>query len=160
MPMPTHLEQQFSARDRQIITPVDILKPVSRSGKIVVLQSGVRALWDTGASGSTISNSLARKLGLRSMGTRQMLSASGTATTNAYLTGLQITQDIMIPQISVMGFAGAGNFDMLIGMDVISRGDFLVSTANGITYFSFMVPSRGGFTLASIQSVSGLKKGS
>lgn len=150
MSLPCHLEHQFPARNRQIITCVDILKPVPRSGEIVVLQSGVAALWDTGASGTTISHALAQKLGLRSMGTRQMLSASGTATTSAYLAGLQITTDIMIPQISVMGFAGAGNCEMLIGMDIISRGDFLVSTANGITHFSFMVPSRGGFTLASI----------
>ena len=50
---------------------------------------------------------------------------------------------------SNVGFAGMrvtrGRFiggDILIGMDIISRGDFAVSNHRGITKFSFRIPSQ------------------
>ena len=34
-------------------------------------------------------------------------------------------------------------FDIIIGMDIISKGDFAVSNLNGKTSFSFRIPSFG-----------------
>ena len=35
------------------------------------------------------------------------------------------------------------DYDVLIGMDVITKGDFVVSTVNGETTFSFRMPAKG-----------------
>ena len=35
------------------------------------------------------------------------------------------------------------DYDVLIGMDVITQGDFFVSTVNGKTSFCFRIPSQG-----------------
>ena len=37
---------------------------------------------------------------------------------------------------------GAQGIDVLIGMDIISKGDFAVSNYNGKTQFSFRLPSQ------------------
>ena len=38
--------------------------------------------------------------------------------------------------------------DVLIGMDIINRGDFAVSNRNGATSFSFRIPSVEDFDFA------------
>ena len=35
------------------------------------------------------------------------------------------------------------DYDVLVGMDVITKGDFVVSTVNNITTFSFRMPAQG-----------------
>ena len=35
------------------------------------------------------------------------------------------------------------DYDVLIGMDVITQGDFCISTVNGQTVFSFRMPAKG-----------------
>ena len=37
---------------------------------------------------------------------------------------------------------GAQGIDILIGMDIISKGDFAISNYNGKTQFSFRLPSQ------------------
>ena len=39
--------------------------------------------------------------------------------------------------------------DVLIGMDIINRGDFAVSNRNGKTMFSFRIPSMSDFDFQS-----------
>lgn len=46
-----------------------------------------------------------------------------------------------VAQLPVTG-NDLGDVDMLIGMDVISKGDFAVTNVGGITTFSFRIPSQ------------------
>ncbi len=59
-----------------------------------------------------------------------------------------LQRNLRLPnQVVVMGIPVArgsfGDADVLIGMDVITKGDFAVSNWDGKTSFSFRVPSLG-----------------
>ncbi|MFA6958698.1 MAG: retroviral-like aspartic protease family protein [Thermoanaerobaculia bacterium] len=101
-----------------------------------------RALWDTGATGSCISPGIAKTLGLKSVGMVNVNHAGGTGTSERYIVNLGLPHRV--------GFAGllvhevsevAGKFSVILGMDVISRGDLAFTNANGESCFSFRMPS-------------------
>lgn len=48
---------------------------------------------------------------------------------------------ISIPSVRVIEATLTGNFEMLIGMDIISHGDFSFTNVNGKSCFSFRIPS-------------------
>jgi hypothetical protein len=144
-------EVGIPASEKMLITPIQIL-PAHKPGESVIPFPGsIKALWDTGASASTISTSLATQFNLPVLGEREMHGAGGIYKAKSYLAGLLLPNNILIPEMTLYGFSGNALFDVLIGMDIISLGDFLVSTVNGIMHFSFQWPSIGGIRLQGIQ---------
>jgi hypothetical protein len=138
--------------NRALITDIQILH-AHKSGEEVFPYPGIkRALWDTGATSSTISGTLASQLCLPVTGEREMRGAGGRYRAKEYLSGLLLPNHIVIPSMSLYEFAGSDHFDMLIGMDIISLGDFLVSKHNDNLLFSFHYPSMNGISLDKIQS--------
>lgn len=116
-------------------------------------QLSVVALWDTGATNSCISRSVVSGLNLVSNGSMPILTPSGDITVNTYLVDVTLPNDVYIPDIMVcdseIDNQGIG---MLIGMDIITKGDFAVSNYNGKTVFSFRMPSE-----SRLDFVSGIK---
>ena len=98
-------------------------------------------MWDTGASQTTITEDLAKKLGLYKIREQKMEGVTGSALCNTYLIALALPNGILIPEIEVAGCAGNIGCDILVGMDVISMGDFAICNVQGNTTFSFRVPS-------------------
>jgi len=101
----------------------------------------INALWDTGASRSLIRPEVAQKLNLKFVGKAQMSTPSGKdIPSNIYVINIFLPNGVKVLNIPVL--EGIPNTcDMLIGMDVISMGDFAVSNYNGRTMFSFRMPS-------------------
>lgn len=101
----------------------------------------VKAIWDTGAMRSLIRPEIVVKLNLKPISKTLMDTPSDkNVPSNVYLL------DIFLPNratiTSIQALEGTPNScDMLIGMDVISLGDFAVTNFNGKTTFSFRVPS-------------------
>ena len=98
-----------------------------------------RALWDTGATFSSISNRVATQLKLIPVSEITIYHALGQGVVNEYDIGIILPNKLLIPYITV----GEGKFsdiDVLIGMDIISQGDFSVSNADGKTTFCFRTP--------------------
>lgn len=98
------------------------------------------ALWDTGAMRSVVSKEVVRILGLIPIGQAKVYHTNGISIVKTYLI------DILLP--NAIGFSTVlvtegmlGDTDVLIGMDVISKGDFAVTGNSGKTKFSFQVPS-------------------
>lgn len=101
------------------------------------------ALWDTGASVTCISKCVVEKLGLIPTGKQRMYTPSGGGTANTYLLNIKLPNNILIPAIKVCDSEiDKQGLDVLIGMDIISKGDFAVSNYNGKTVFSFRTPSK------------------
>ncbi|MEH0154034.1 retroviral-like aspartic protease family protein [Limibacter armeniacum] len=98
------------------------------------------ALWDTGASGTVISKRAAQMLNLKPVGRIQVNHANGTDIKNRYLVNLFLPNEIGFSLVSVTEGVLQG-FDLLIGMDVITRGDFSITNYEGKTTFSFRIPS-------------------
>jgi len=103
----------------------------------------VKAQWDTGATGTCISKELAKKLKLVPTGLVNVQTPSGNGTMNKYMIDLTLNNEVRIRNLPVMDSEiGKQGIDVLIGMDIISMGDFAVSNFNKKTQFSFRIPSQ------------------
>jgi uncharacterized protein YchJ len=101
------------------------------------------AIWDTGATGSVISRRVAQKLALKPIGKQKVFTASskdGPETVYEYMIGVRLPNHVIIPSVTVTEGALNGA-DMLIGMDIITQGDFAITHKDGKTTFSFQMPS-------------------
>lgn len=98
-------------------------------------------LWDTGASSSCISKRLAEKLGLIQVGVAKTFTAAGLSQTKTYIVNIGLPNHVQIPMVPVSE-AVLNEFDVLIGMDIITLGDFSITNVGGKTVFSFRVPSK------------------
>lgn len=98
-------------------------------------------LWDTGASASVITNRVAQALGLTPTGMSKVSHAQGTSIVNTYIVNIILPNGIQVCNLKVSEGNLPKGIDMLIGMDVISLGDFVITHRNGGTVFSFQIPS-------------------
>jgi hypothetical protein len=99
------------------------------------------ALWDTGATNSGITEKVAKALGLVSAGKTPVHGVNGLAEVPYYVVEIILPGNMHFVRI-VTECKSAGDWDVLIGMDIMNHGDFSVSNFNGTTTFSFRVPSR------------------
>ena len=98
-------------------------------------------IWDTGASGSVITAAVVAKCGLKPITMVKVQGAYGGITDrNVYLVNIGLPNGVLLPGVQVTEGEMSG-FDVLIGMDVITLGDFSVTNQNGNTVFSFRIPS-------------------
>lgn len=101
------------------------------------------ALWDTGANITCISTRLAEKLKLESFD-EAMLSVANNEIFRAKTYYVQLNMgEFSIPFIKVLGLPMDKSKDIIIGMDVISKGDLSITNYAGKTVLSFREPSMG-----------------
>lgn len=98
------------------------------------------AVWDTGATNSVITNTAARKCGLIPVGIENVSGVTGTSQVPAYFVTMGLPNNIEM-NLRVTEGEDCIGCDVLIGMDVISKGDFCVTNKNGMSMFSFRIPS-------------------
>lgn len=98
------------------------------------------AIWDTGATNTVITKSVARKCNLKPTGMTKVRGISGEAQVHTYLVSITLRNDVCLPQVRVTEGI-ISNADVLIGMDIINRGDFAVTNSDGRTTLSFRTPS-------------------
>lgn len=100
------------------------------------------ALWDTGATRTCVSDHVASELNLVPVGQGKIQTPSGEGIVNVYCISLVLPNNVTIKDVMATGSdIGKQGLDVLIGMDIIGLGDFAVSSYNGITQFSFRMPS-------------------
>lgn len=97
-------------------------------------------LWDTGASGTVISSKVVEKLGLKPISKSKVFHANGESVVNVYAVNIFLLNSVGFQFIQVTEGVLAG-IDVLLGMDIITMGDFSITNANGKTMFSFRIPS-------------------
>lgn len=128
----------FTVKEREIRNALKSKATVHFSGKSLE----VIALWDTGATSSCISEYLADNLNLVATGYIPIHTPSGTSTVKTYCVDVTLPNDVAIADLPVCSSKiGDQGIDLLIGMDIIGRGDFVVSNYHGQTAFSFRMPS-------------------
>jgi hypothetical protein len=101
-------------------------------------------LWDTGATGSCISKSLAGVLGLTPIGATMVSHAGGSESKNTYLINIHLPNYVALAGVLVAEFEETAQFGVIIGMDVIGKGDFSITNYNNQTWASFRIPSVQG----------------
>ena len=102
-----------------------------------------KALWDTGATTSGLTQDLINRTGLSPI--KRGITSNG-------VTG-EFSTDVYRISISINDFWSCGGIqairydlddcDLIIGMDVISQGDFAVKNVNGKTVMTFRYPPQG-----------------
>jgi len=103
----------------------------------------VKALWDTGATGTCVSTDVVKNLSMTPTGKKNISTPSGTKKVDTFLVDIVLPNRVGVRGVEVcqteIGNQGIG---VLIGMDIILLGDFAVSNYNGETVFSFRIPSK------------------
>ena len=98
------------------------------------------ATWDTGAMVSVISTKVVDELGLIPTGKETVYHGGGNSISYKYLVNIFLPNDLVFASLEVLGMPIS--VDVLIGMDIISQGDFAITASEGITIFSFQIPSK------------------
>ena len=114
--------------------------------EVHVLYSGKRytckAVWDTGATGTCISKRVIDAMGLVPIGFTSVNTANGLKEdAGQFIINIAFPNSVTITDLRATEFSGGGDIDMLIGMDVICMGDMSITNANGLTVFSYRIPS-------------------
>ena len=117
------------------VQPAQVIVPgVASTPWVPVAEvSALRGLIDTGASGTCLTRSAARSMGLRSRGKARVGGVSGVEYHNRFRFVLGALYDdggergyFWFDEVSGVDFPDNENFDVLIGMDVIGQGDLTV----------------------------------
>jgi hypothetical protein len=128
-------EVEYNVIMRELVTPLVIRDILSK--RHLRLE---RVIWDTGATSSVINSNYVAQLGLIPTGQSQCHTANGVAIVNTYVVELHLPNNVGISQLNITDGNLGPQTDMLIGMDVISLGDFAVQIRDGKTVFSFAMP--------------------
>lgn len=101
-----------------------------------------KAIWDTGATGSVITSKVVTELGLAPITKTICTGVHSQERVNVYMVGMQLPNGVGVKSMMVTETHQLiGQFDVLIGMDIINIGDFAVSNLDNKTTFTFRVPS-------------------
>ena len=103
--------------------------------------SNIKALWDTGAMCSVISEDLAMRLGLSAVSVQKIATPTNVMDAKMYMVDFILPNSIEVKHINVLG-AYPSSVDVLIGMDIIGLGDFAVTNYLKQTCFTFRIPSK------------------
>lgn len=142
---------KYDGRTRVLFNRVGVflpLTPEEAKAQNIELKEYL-AIWDTGATHSAITKRVVDDLKLQPTGVRETRHAGGKSSNNTYLVNIVLPNQVIVPHIRVTevqlipddNAADNEQPQLLIGMDIISLGDFAVTNANGKTTFSFRVPS-------------------
>ncbi|MGO9093945.1 MAG: SEC-C metal-binding domain-containing protein [Bryobacteraceae bacterium] len=100
------------------------------------------ALYDTGATHSSISPKVVADMQLASIGNTNVGVGGGTLTTTSHVVNIGLPNRVMFTMMRVAKIPLHGHIDVIIGMDILGLGDFAVTSNQGRTTFSFCCPSR------------------
>ncbi|MHB8779810.1 MAG: SEC-C metal-binding domain-containing protein [Candidatus Geothermincolia bacterium] len=142
MPDPLHcFTRKADSLKRTLISKIIITQSLSgTSSGLTSKPFEYIAIWDTGATGSVVSETVVRDCGLLPTGVTKTSTTHGIADANTYVVDFQLPNGPTIQNVQVTeGQINGG--DVLIGMDVITVGDFAVTNYGGRTAFTFRVPS-------------------
>lgn len=122
----------------QIVTEIEIKNPYS--GDIIQ----TKAIWDTGATNTVVTEETAKNIGLISFGKANVAGVHGLKIVNRYFVNItlnnkSISLDIPVTECSALSVDGS--IGVLIGMDIITLGDFAITNFGGNTVMTFRVPS-------------------
>ena len=136
MPKAHHyaFKKEYSYLSSRLTTEVEINTVSAQKRSIVT------ALWDTGATISAITPAIAQKLNLIPINRVKVNGVNNISLADVVKISIELPGQIVIQEINVVVCNLITGVEMLIGMDIIQRGDFSISNGKGKTLFSFAIP--------------------
>ena len=102
--------------------------------------------WDTGAYQSSISTEVIEALHLEPIGKEPVMVLGGVNMVDVYKVAIALPNGKIYHDVKVFG-AELDEYAALIGMDLITQTDFLITNVDGKTTFQFRTPTAGGVEL-------------
>lgn len=141
----------YNGITKAIQTPVEIISPVNNKSV------KTKGLWDTGATASVITKEVAQELGIEPLGFKNVRGVHGVKQVNSYAVKIRLNNENIMVEADVTeseSLSDNGETGLLIGMDIITLGDFAISNYEGKTNMTFRVPS-----VQKIDFVDGIRQG-
>lgn len=146
MPSPQNIRRsgftlQFDRRTLVLSSEIGITEaydPGSGTPALKVIK--FRAIWDTGASGSVITQNVISALKLEPIDEKDVETANGKRVADVYLVNIYLPNKVACHGVRVTDGDILAT-DVLVGMDIIGSGDFAVTHSDGRTCMSFQIPS-------------------
>ena len=104
------------------------------------------AAWDTGAEHTSISTEVIEALHLKPKSRMPIMVFGGIQEVGIYEVSIGLPNGVVYHDVEVFG-ADLDEYALLIGMDIITETDFLITNKDGKTQFQFRTPSEGGLEL-------------
>lgn len=125
---------QYKGIPSSLITEVELISAFEQTS-----HGSFRAIWDTGATHSVITEDVFNRLKLSPIDTTLVHGVNSEKEVPVTLVNIVLPNRLLIPnwRVTVCDITGC---DMLIGMDIIRNGDFSISNGNNETLFSFAIP--------------------
>lgn len=136
------ITRKFQEKVDCIVTESYVYAPVDLTvGEDIKRVKVARSLWDTGASVSLISARVAKVLGLTSIGKSGVSGYNeGVDVKDTFCVHIGLPTGDIVTNIMAMEF-DSDEYDVVIGMDIICKGDLAVTNKDDKTTFSFRIPS-------------------
>lgn len=99
-----------------------------------------KAIWDTGATITAISHAVSNYLSVLLKESGTVISATDRSERDIYLATIELPRGIVFRDMEVWDI-GLDSYaaEVIIGMDIISKGRLIVEMVNGVPTFSFSV---------------------
>lgn len=124
---------EYDSIASRLTSPVRIRRPNDPDHTI-----DAEAVWDTGSTGTVISQRLAEEFRLQPVDTGYGSAPGWQGEVLYYIIDLKLSERMAVHGLKVVSMPlGSVHGDCLIGMDVIRRGNFFVRSMNGKTKLSF-----------------------
>ena len=104
------------------------------------------ATWDTGAQFTVISPRVVDALQLKPYREGEIMGIGGDHTAKTYLIHIGLPSGDLIHNVEVY-CSDIDDYDLLIGMDIITLTDFCITNKYSRTTFAFRTPSVGGIEM-------------
>ena len=96
-------------------------------------------IWDTGAQVSAVSPAVAEKLALSPVDSWEVYGVNGKTLLPMVIVDLRLPNNHRLDGVYAV-IADIGGGDILLGMNAITQGDFLITNKNNQTELTFVVP--------------------
>ena len=137
-------KKDFEKLSKILLMPIDVLPVASSDEVLSKTPVRLKALWDTGATLTAIKPKLRDMLKLHMVRTGSSATVAGLGgifDADYTVLSLRIRDNFEINWCPVYVLDYTVDVDIIIGMDIIGMGDFVVSNTDKKTSFSFIIPS-------------------
>lgn len=125
---------------RELISPCLIGKPFNR-GSPEPRKQKFDAQWDSGATGTGISERVVSACGPSPIRKVQSIGTHGSQATDLYAISILLPNGLGYSSLEVASYNIGRGHDVLIGMNLITLCDFSITNVGGNTVFSIRFPS-------------------
>ena len=135
--------KQYDTPVEAIITECGVFEPVELNAgqKKPNGRRVSNAMWDTGSTDTLISSNIVKELHLQPIDTVKIGAVDGEVEAKVYKIHLVLPNNLVFPNLAVIE-TQSEDYDVIIGMDIISATDFALTLPDGRSKFTFEFPSK------------------